>query len=203
MQIRPCLFAGERQAGAPQLRLVQGLDATDRDRARSQARVALRTCLAPELGCTEAELEVSNLRNQAPQLLLRGKPLAAPHCSISHAPGLALLAWHDRAAVGVDIQAVDATAPRRGLEDVARLFLRPETAQKLLDIALDTLFFEAFASAWTQREARLKCAGLGLAEWSSSLQARLTGMDCAPLEPAAGYAGAVAWYGAAGSGGVR
>jgi 4'-phosphopantetheinyl transferase len=36
-----------------------------------------------------------------------------------------------------------------------------------------------------------------------SLQARLTGMDCAPLEPAAGYAGAVAWYGAAGSGGLR
>ena len=26
MQIRPCLFAGERRAAAPQLRLVQGLD---------------------------------------------------------------------------------------------------------------------------------------------------------------------------------
>jgi 4'-phosphopantetheinyl transferase len=166
MQIGPCLFAGEQRAAAPQLRLVQGLDATDRDRARGQARAALRTCLAPELGCTEAELEVSNLRNQAPRLLLRGKPLAAPHCSISHAPGLALLAWHGRGAVGVDIQAVDATVPRRELEDVARLFLRPETARKLLDIAPDTLF-EAFASAWTQHEARLKCAGLGLAEWSA------------------------------------
>ena len=203
MQIRPCLLAGEQRAGAPQLRLVQGLDATDRDRARGQARAALRACLAPELGCTEAELEVSNVRNQAPRLLLRGKPLAAPHCSISHAPGLALLAWHGRAAVGVDIQAVDATAPRRELEDVARLFLSPETARKLLDIAPDTRFFEAFASAWTQHEARLKCAGLGLAEWSDTLQARLTGMACALLEPAAGYAGAVAWYGAAGSGGLR
>lgn len=203
MQIRPCLLAGAQRADAPQLRLVQGLDATDRDRARGQARAALRACLAPELGCTEADLEVSNLRNQAPRLLLRGKPLAAPHCSISHAPGLALLAWHGPAAVGVDIQAVDATAPRRELEEVARLFLRPEAARKLLDIAPDTLFFEAFASAWTQHEARLKCAGLGLAEWSGSLQARLAGMDCTPLEPAAGYAGAVAWYGAAGSGGLR
>ena len=115
MQIGPCLFAGERRAAAPQLRLVQGLDATDRDSARGQARAALRTCLAPELGCTEAELEVSNLRNQAPRLLLRGKPLAAPHCSISHAPGLALLSWYGRGAVGVDIQAVDATVPRREL----------------------------------------------------------------------------------------
>lgn len=203
MQIRPCIFAGERRAGAPQLRLVQGLDATDRDRARGQARAALRTCLAPELGCTEAELEVSNVRNQAPQLFLRDKPLAAPHCSISHAPGLALLSWYGRGAVGVDIQAVDATAPRRELADVARLFLSPETARKLLDIVPETLFFEAFARAWTQHEARLKCAGLGLAEWSGSLQARLTGMDCVPLEPAAGYAGAVAWYVAAGSGGVR
>ncbi|MEX8194495.1 4'-phosphopantetheinyl transferase family protein [Comamonas guangdongensis] len=195
MQIRPCLFAGAQRVGAPQLRLVQGLDATDRDRARGQARAALRACLAPELGCAETELEIGNLRNQAPSLRLRGKPLAAPHCSISHAPGLALLAWHGRGALGVDIQAVDAAAPRREFEDVARLFLKPETAQALLDIAPDTLFFEAFASAWTQHEARLKCAGLGLAEWSVERQARLAGMDCAQLAPAAGYAGAVAWYG--------
>ena len=203
MQIRPCQFAGEPRAGAPQLRLVQGLDAIDRDRARAQARAALRACLAPELGCAEAELEISNLRNQAPRLLLCGKPLAAPHCSISHAPGLALLAWHGRGAVGVDIQAVDAGAPRRELEDVARLFLAPQTAQALMGIAPDTLFFEAFASAWTLHEARLKCAGLGLVEWSGALQARLAGMDSAALAPAAGYAGAVAWYGAAGGAQAR
>lgn len=166
----------------PQLRLVQGLDATDRDRARGQARAALRTCLAPELGCTEAELEVSNVRNQAPQLFLRGKPLAAPHCSISHAPGLALLSWYGRGAVRCGYRAVDATAPRRELADVARLFLSPEAARKLLDMRRRLYFFEAFARAWTQHETRLKCAGLGLAEWSGSLQAATdVGMDCVPL----------------------
>lgn len=203
MRILPCLLAGGHRAGAPQLRLVQGLDATDRDRARSQARAALRACLAPEWGCADAELEISNLRNQAPRLRLRGNPLTAPHCSISHAPGLALLAWHGSGAVGVDIQAVDPAVPRCELEDVARLYLEPEVARALRDTVPDTLFFVAFAHAWTQHEARLKCAGLGLEEWSGALQRRLAGMDCAPLQPAAGYAGAVAWHAAAGIGGGR
>ena len=62
--------------------------------ARLQARAALRSCLALELGCAEPELEISNLRNQPPRLRLHGQLLDELHCSISHAPGLALLAWH-------------------------------------------------------------------------------------------------------------
>ena len=178
---------------APQLRLVQGLS-HDREQARFQARVALRSCLARELACPEAALHISNQRNEAPQLWLHGERLAQPFCSISHAPGLALLAWQDGGPVGVDIQAVNEGMSRLELRAVAQIFLAPNTAQALDAIALDALFFKAFASAWAAQEARLKCAGVGLVEWSVKLEASLAWLHCTPVALADGYAAAVAWH---------
>ncbi|GGH57836.1 hypothetical protein GCM10010975_17860 [Comamonas phosphati] len=192
MQIQPCAFDGWRQAGAPRVRLVQGLT-LERDQARQQARAALRACLAPELGCAESELHLTSLSNQAPRVLLRGQPLAAPHCSISHAPGRALLAWHGQGPVGIDLQPVDATVSRSELEGVAQLFLGKKTAQTLMLIEQDASFFEAFTTAWTRHEARLKCASLGLAEWSGALEVQLADIRSAAVPLGHGYAGAVAW----------
>lgn len=192
MASQPCTFDGWQQAGAPQVWLAQGL-AEDRDQARQQARAALRACLAPALGCDADALQVTNVRGQAPRLLMRGRPLPQSHCSISHAPGLALLAWRREGPVGVDIQALDGFAPRRELEAVAHLFLAQETARMLMDAAPDALFFEKFTQAWTLHEARLKCAGLNLVEWSERLPARLAQMRSAAVLLARGYAGAVAW----------
>lgn len=192
MKLEPCVFAGWQHAGAAQVKLVRGL-AVEREQARLQARAALGHVLAAELGCALHELEIGNLRNQAPVLRLGGQVLAAAHCSISHGSGLALLAWRAAGPVGVDLQAVETAAPRRELQDVAKLFLEPKTAQALACIARDALFFPAFAKAWTRHEARLKCAGLGLVEWSQALGARLAGMEAAELPLSGGYAAAVAW----------
>lgn len=193
MRMVPCAFAGWQDAGAPRVLQVLGLDVSDRDGARREARAALQACLAPELGCAEAELYITNLRNQAPRVLRRGEPLAALHCSISHAPGIALLAWHWQGPVGVDVQALDTAVPRSELEGVAKLFLDERAARALMGMAQDALFFEAFAVAWTQHEARLKCAGLGLVEWSGALAAQLAGMRCAAVPLAGAYAAAVAY----------
>ena len=53
----------------------------------------------------------------------------------------------------------------------------------------------AFASAWTQHEARLKCAREPLVEWSEALAARLAPYRCAPLHGATlrGWCAALAW----------
>ena len=197
MLIQPCCLDGAA-GGRPQLRLVQGLDEGDREVARLQARAALVCCLAAELGCAEAELKISNLRGQAPQVQLRGQLLKSLHCSISHAHGMALLAWHFGAAVGVDIQAVDRQVSRPELQAVAQLCFAPEVAEALSDIAVDALFFEAFAQAWAGQVARLKCAGLGLVEWSGELEAGLAGIHSAsvPLpvsSTAVACRAAVAW----------
>ena len=197
MQIQPCCLDGAA-GGGPQLRLVQGLDEGDRDVARLQARAALACCLAAELGCAEAELKFSNLRGQPPQVQLRGQLLKSLHCSISHAQGMALLAWHFGAVVGVDIQAVDRHVSRLELQAVAQLFFAPEVAEAISDIAVDAIFFEAFAQAWAVQEARLKCAGLGLVEWSGELEAGLAGIHSAsvPLpvsSTAVACRAAVAW----------
>lgn len=79
--------------GAPQLRLVQGFS-HDREQARLQARAALRSCLAQDLGCPEDALQISNQRNEAPQLWLYGELGTA---LLLHQPcagtGSAGLAW--------------------------------------------------------------------------------------------------------------
>lgn len=199
MQIQPCSFDGWQQVDAPRVRLVAGLDDSDRECARLQARAALRACLAIELGCEPDDLEISNLRNQAPRVLRDGQRLAAPHCSISHAPGLALLAWHGPGPVGIDIQAVEAAVDRHELTEVAQLYLGRNRAQSLMNKAQDALFFDAFASAWVQHEAVLKCAALGLQEWSEVLETQLSAIrrvevSLVGLEGLAGrFKGAVAW----------
>ena len=193
MQVQHCVVEGGALQGVPQLRLLQGLS-HDREQARFQARAALRSCLARERACPEAALHISNQRNEAPQLWLHGERLSQPFCSISHTPGLALLAWHDGGSVGVDIQAVNEGVSRHELRAVAQIFLAPNTAQALDGIALDALFFKAFASAWAAQEARLKCAGVGLVEWSVKLETSLACLHCTPVTLADGYAAAVAWH---------
>ena len=193
MQVQHCVVVGGALQGVPQLRLLQGLS-HDRESARFQARAALRSCLAQELDCPEAALHISNQRNEAPQLWLHGERLSQPFCSISHTPGLALLAWHGGGPVGVDIQAVNDGTSRIELQAVARIFLAPNTAEALDGIAQDALFFKAFASAWAAQEARLKYAGVGLVEWSAELESSLACLQYTPVALADGYAAAVAWH---------
>ena len=193
MQIQPCAFDGSLHIGAPKVCQVRGLDASNRDIARQQVRQALQTCLAAELGCAPSELEVTNVRGQPVQVNRNGLPLSSLHCSISHAPALALLAWRWNGLVGVDVQAVDAGATAPELLATAQLYLGQKIHEALAICAHDAHFFEAFAQAWVRQEARLKCAGLGLIEWSEALDAQLQGMHCAPLVLDKNLKAAVAW----------
>ena len=131
MQIQPCAFDGSLHIGAPKVCLVRGLDASNRDIARQQVRQALQTCLAAELGCAPSELEVTNVRGQPVQVIRNGLPLSSLHCSISHAPALALLAWHWNGLVGVDVQAVDAGVTAPELQATARLYMIKKAVKRL------------------------------------------------------------------------
>ena len=195
MKTLRCSFEGWQAANAPRVYLLQGADASDRERARLQAREALKYLLAQELGCADADLQISNIRSQPPQVW-RGGQLLALHCSISHAPGHALLAWSQGGAVGVDIQAMQTGAAREELEDVAQLYLGLNKAIVLKEYAQTAHFFGAFAQTWTLNEAQLKCVGTGLVEWSGALAEQLQELCSAELQlPGAmsEYRAAIAW----------
>ena len=195
MKTLRCSFEGWQAANAPRVYLLQGADASDRERARLQAREALKYLLAQELGCADADLQISNIRSQPPQVW-RGGQLLALHCSISHAPGHALLAWSQGGAVGVDIQAVQTGAAREELENVAQLYLGLNKAIVLKEYAQTAHFFGAFAQTWTLNEAQLKCVGTGLVEWSGALAEQLQELCSAELQlPGAmsEYRAAIAW----------
>lgn len=184
-----------RAAGTPQQR---------RQHARGHARAALGARLAQALGCDAQDLWVTDERGQAPTVGWCGSgsapaALARIGLSISHAPGVSLVAWHPGGAVGVDLQPLPLGAGLPELLDAAALYLPPGSAAALGRQAPGARAIEAFAECWAAHEARLKCAGRALAEWSPALAAALAGVRAVPLrlpQPlAAGHAAAVAWRG--------
>ncbi len=203
-----CTFAGSDEPGAPRVWALDtssahaGPPEDERQHARAAARAALRRLLAEHLGCAPDDLALSNVRGQAPRLLWQGASrapgtLAMLHLSVSHAPGLSLLAWCQGATLGVDVQAVPRNAPVPELLHTAALYLEPNTALALAQKAQDASFFEAFTHAWSLHEARLKCLGQPLAEWSPTLGRALAPLHAAPLRlpprAAPQHAATLAW----------
>ena len=173
-----CAFAGWQAPGAPRVWALP----TPPGAARSAVRALARAALADLLGVTT----LSNVRGEPP----RAPERPGLHLSLSHAEGLSLLACHS-APVGVDVQALPVQADTA----TAALFLGPNWHLAQFGQARAAPVSIAFAAAWTQHEARLKCAGEPLVEWSEALAARLARCACAPLQGAAlrGWCAAVAW----------
>lgn len=173
-----CAFALWQTPGAPRVWALPTPPGAARDTVRALARAALADLLG-----------VSTLSNR------RGEPPRAPerpdlHLSLSHAEGLSLLACHS-APVGVDVQALPVQADAA----TAALFLGPNWHLAQSGQAQAAHISIVFAAAWTQHEARLKCAGEPLVEWSEALAARLARYPCVPLHGAAlrGWCAALAW----------
>ena len=173
-----CAFALWQTPGAPRVWALPTPPGSARDTVRALARAALADLLG-----------VTTLTS------VRGEPPRAPgqpglHLSLSHAEGLSLLACHS-AAVGVDVQALPVQADAA----TAALFLGPNWQLAQSGKAQAAPISIAFSAAWTQHEARLKCAGEPLVEWNDALAARLARYACAPLHGAAlrGWCAALAW----------
>jgi 4'-phosphopantetheinyl transferase len=202
-----CGFAGDEAPGAPRVYVLPAPVApagappeAARRLARQHARAALRHLLAHDLGCAPEAIDLSDTRGQPVR--------AAGHerigLSISHEHVLSLLALCPDGAVGVDVARVPAASDADELRRAAHLFLGPNVAAALDQQAHEATFLIAFAAAWAAHEARLKCIGRPLVEWSPALSARLAGVRSAAVElppwAAADHVAAVAWR-AAGLGG--
>lgn len=133
---------------------------TTRDAARTRVRQVLLQLLEVP-GCS---IEASVGAGQAPQIQVPGHARAG--LSISHDGDFSVAAVHLHGPVGVDVMAVQDTADWRG---VASDYLGPQVLARLC-AANQAQRARLFARAWCEREARLKCAGLGLSEWSPQSQ---------------------------------
>jgi 4'-phosphopantetheinyl transferase len=132
-----------------------------RPAARLLVRAALCEFAGAQLGMAPGAVTIDAAPGAAPRLLLDGR-LSGQGISITHAGPFAVAAFHVHGAVGIDAMQVQEVPD---WEQVALDYLGPQVHGMLagLDPARRA---EAFARAWAQREAQLKCLGLPLSEFA-------------------------------------
>jgi 4'-phosphopantetheinyl transferase len=172
-------FADAPASGALYIVGVRGQ--ADRATARRTIRLALLAALAEASGLPASAIQLCGAPGEAPYALLGdGRRIAL---SISHDGGLSVGALRlDGGAVGIDLMQVTDVPDWQA---VARDYLGPARAATLSGIS-------AFARAWSEREARLKCRGLALVEWRAEDEPLLSACTCLPLALPDGYVGSIA-----------
>lgn len=150
----------------------------DRTVARQATRDALRTVLgqywqqaAPSIRFTEQPGQPISVTSGAEPVWL----------SVSHAPGLSVAAVHRHRPVGIDVaHGTFASEALPDWEALARDYLGPSAHQQLASTP-SAERATAFAVAWSQLEAGIKCHGWGLTEWTPALAAALAQCRYTPL----------------------
>lgn len=195
-QAAACALAALRATPALAVIRIATPDTEMRQAARVHTRAAVRNLLAAVLQQPAATLP---LISQPGQALMLDQPGTHIGLSVSHAPGLSVAAVHRHGAVGVDVMRTgDGADGMPDWETVARDYLGP-AAQRRIAQATPGQQALAFARAWTAHEARLKCLGLALTEWTPALEQRLATCTVTVLDVLPGWCGAVAVPGDQGS----
>jgi 4'-phosphopantetheinyl transferase len=163
---------------------VRGLP--DRATARRTIRTALLAALADALAPPATRIRLGGAPGEAPYALVDdGRRI---DLAISHDGDVSVAALRLDGAVGIDVMRV-ADVP--DWHAVARDYLGPACAAALADVPAPARA-AAFARAWSEREARLKCRGLALAEWRADLDVELAACRCLPLAVPDGYVATLA-----------
>lgn len=137
------------------VRLAKG---RSRKEARKEAREVLRKVLSSWSGLPADTLPLEETSH--------GPSWTGKFCghaldiSLSYCPGEAWIGLMIDGKIGIDIMFIEEIPE---LADLVRTYLDPDAASLILNAHRPSF---AFASAWTEREARLKCLKKGLVEWS-------------------------------------
>ena len=166
---------------------------------------ALRVLIGRYLGANPAQVRL--------ELEHKGKPRVAStqrlHFNASHSGSIALFAFTTGCELGVDVERI---RPLPDLNEIADRFFCAEEAAELLSVP-DAGRCHAFFLCWTRKEAYLKAIGEGLSApldrfrvtlrpdepcrflhlWNDPAAAEAWNLH--NLEPAPGYAGALAYCG--------
>ena len=145
------------------------------------ARGAVRMILSRYLGEDPASLEILTGEHGKPYLK---HPFIDLRFNVSHSRDIAMVAVTRGREVGVDVEWVQ---PDIEFAPIASHYFDPRENWDLLT-APQTERASRFFDLWTQKEARLKAAGIGLV----AVEKRPAAWTVRSLTPAAGYACAVA-----------
>jgi 4'-phosphopantetheinyl transferase len=183
----------DAQPGFPGVTVIGIAGQADRDRARGAIRMALLAELGLMSGLPPERIALHGEPGEAPWALLdapEGRRLA--WLAISHDGELSVAAISLHGAVGIDVTRI---MDIPDWQPVARDYLGPKVTNELAKADPRTRA-SAFARAWSEREARLKCLGWPLAEWTPEAEPVLQACRCAALDfstaLADGYVGALA-----------
>ncbi len=144
-------------------------------------RGAVRMILARYLGAAPASLDIAVGEHGKPYL---DHPFIDIRFNVSHSRDIAIVAVSRGREVGVDVEWVQ---PDIEFEPIAEHYFDPRENWDLRT-APRTERAARFFDLWTQKEARLKAAGVGFI----SEETRPTSWTVRNLTPAEGYAGAIA-----------
>ena len=180
---------GSPLAEPPGLALLGVRGQSARETARLRIRAALTTALAVHFGIDAGRIALHSPEGVAPWAIVALD--AGDHrvaLSISHDGDISVAAYSFNGAVGIDVMSI---SPVPDWQSVARDYLGQYAARKLAARPEDERD-AAFAHAWSEHEARLKCLGLQLAEWCDERAVALQACRCFPLALPEGYVGYVA-----------
>lgn len=165
---------------------VETANSPRRESARAQIRAAIVDAFAQTLGLPASALTILSIPGEAPSLILPNGTRAG--LSISHSEGLSIAAIALDGAVGVDLMRI-VELPDQAI--LARDYLGPEAAARLAALPVRDQA-SSFAETWTAQEAKLKCLGLALTEWTPELETRLGRCAVQTLALPEGWVGSLA-----------
>jgi 4'-phosphopantetheinyl transferase len=161
-------------------------DTPIRDRARTMVRTSLRTLLADKLGTAETTIQLISHPGRPIRL---ASPWSHVGLSVSHEPGRSAMAINVDGPIGIDLLHLGPPLPDIAL--LSRDYLGPLASTELAALAPERQQ-AGFARAWCRFEAKLKCLGLPLSEWSPAQEARLAACSLTDLPMPPGWIAAIA-----------
>ena len=166
---------------------VRTLPTTIRFQARKQIRMAIQHVLAEKLSCQYTEVKFISELGQSLKLT---QPRQNIGLSISHESGLSLAAINMQGRVGVDLINIKTIPNKSEIETLALEYLGAGVADSLSHLSFEEQN-RAFAQAWTEFEARLKCQEKNLTEWIPSNATQLNTLAARSLSLPENYIGSV------------
>ncbi len=155
-----------------------------RAEARKLSRAKLQEALQHHFGCDANAVSIETASGNAPVVTVERQRV---HVSFSYENDWAFIALDVRSPIGIDVTFLNHEA--EWIEEcvrVAKEFLPPAISRKIEGLAgLERA--TAFAEEWALHEAKLKCMGLPLQEWTSELEVRLSGMRSGSLGDIEGF----------------